>query len=68
MQSYYLEIRHGDISAVYNNGEFVNAYVTKCGESKEYENEDDFLDYLDYLEITINDVKESKRERKLHLH
>ena len=58
MQSYYLEIRHGDISAVYNNGEFVNAYVTKCGESKEYKNEDDFLDYLDYLGITINDVKE----------
>lgn len=58
MKTYYLPIRHGDISAVYNeNGEFVDAYVTKCGEYKEYDNEKDFLDYLYYLGIDINEVK-----------
>lgn len=58
MKTYYLEIRHGDISAVYNeNGEFVDAYTTKCGECKQYANENDFLDYLDYLGIDINEVK-----------
>lgn len=58
MNTYYLGIRNGDISAVYNeNGEFVDAYVTKCGEYKEYDNEKDFLDYLDYLGIDISEVK-----------
>lgn len=58
MKTYYINIRNGDISAVYTeNGEFVEGTITKCGEYKDYSNEKDFLDNLNYLNIDISEIK-----------